>query len=330
MAGIPAADRRGPEMGAATSWTVWGLTASVTVTDASTMVDAQRVVQEVVSDVDDACSRFRPDSELTLKHAELAVGAPVSRTLALLVGSALDAARWTNGDVDPTLGKDLDALGYDRDIAQVKLVPAGTSMAEVQSRPRTPGWERVRLEGQTLLVPEDLRLDLGATAKAVAADRAAEQVAAELGCGVLVSLGGDIATAGSGPDGGWQVLVQDLPEDPWQQVTLQAGHAMATSSTQKRRWTHAGMDVHHILDPRFGLPAEPVWRSVTVAAPSCLLANAFTTAGVVRGFGAVEWFQQCGIAGRFVDRQGRVVATGSWPRDDHQGTAAMAGGRHSG
>ncbi|MFQ4149411.1 FAD:protein FMN transferase [Arthrobacter sp. LAPM80] len=302
----------------------------MTVTDASRMTDAQRIVQDVVSDVDDACSRFRTDSELILKHAELAVGAPVSRMLALLVESALDAARWTDGDVDPTLGKDMDALGYDRDISQLKLELAGTAVTEFQSRGRKPGWQRIRLEGQTLVVPEDIRLDLGATAKAVAADKAAEKVATELGCGVLVSLGGDIATAGSGPDGGWQVLVQDLSKDPWQQVTLQAGHAMATSSTQKRRWTHAGRDVHHILDPRFGLPAEPVWRSVTVAAPSCLLANAFTTAGVVRGFGAVEWFQQRGIAGRFVDGQGRVVATGSWPRDHHQGTVSMAGGQHHG
>ncbi len=113
------------------------------------------------------------------------------------------------------------------------------------------------------------------------------------------------------------MLVQDLPTDPWQQVTFGAGHAMATSSTQKRRWKHAGQDVHHILDPRFGLPAEPVWRSVTVAASSCLLANAFSTAGIVRGFAAVAWFERRELPLALLTRRARTVATGGWPREEH-------------
>ncbi|WP_449374660.1 FAD:protein FMN transferase [Arthrobacter psychrolactophilus] len=117
------------------------------------------------------------------------------------------------------------------------------------------------------------------------------------------------------PSGGWQVLVQDQDEDPAQQISLVAGKALATSSTQKRRWEHNGVSVHHILDPRFGLPADDIWRSVSVAADSCLEANAYSTAGVVRGFTAIQWFRDLGIAGRFVDRQGRVVLTGMWPQD---------------
>ncbi|WP_104090098.1 FAD:protein FMN transferase [Arthrobacter sp. GMC3] len=311
-------DPRVPEMDASRSWTVWGLDASITVTDPALARAAEAIVRAVVGDVDTACSRFRPDSELMLSQPNLAAGVNVSPLLALLVRSALDAAAWTDGDVDPALGADLDALGYDRDIVQLRLSPDAPASLAARPRSRTPGWQRLRLEGQGLSVPEDLRLDLGASAKAVAADRAATQVAAELGCGVLVSLGGDIATAGPAPVGGWQVLVQDLPEDPWQQVTLSAGHAVATSSTQKRRWRHAGRTVHHILDPRFGLPAEPVWRSVTVAASSCLQANAFSTAGIVRGFAAVDWFGRAGIAARFVDQQGRVAFTGSWPAEDQQ------------
>nr|MBW4095365.1 hypothetical protein [Acidobacteriota bacterium] len=274
----------------------------------------------VISDVDTACSRFRPDSELMLKQAEFSTGTRVSQTLALLVGCALDAARWTDGSVDPTLGRDLAALGYDRDISEVKLLPDGAQVVRAERLQRSVNWEHVRLEGNTLAVPQELRLDLGATAKAVASDWAAQRVATELGCGVLVSLGGDISTAGPAPADGWQILVQDTAKDPSQQVTLREGHAVATSSTQKRRWRQAGMDIHHILDPRFGQPVVPVWRSVTVAASSCLLANAFSTAGVVRGFGAVEWFKQRGIAGRFVDQQGRVITTGDWPKADLYGT----------
>lgn len=111
-------------------------------------------------------------------------------------------------------------------------------------------------------------------------------------------------------------MVQDLPGDPEQQVTLEAGQAMATSSTQKRRWTLNGVEMHHILDPRFGLPVEPVWRSLTVAASSCLLANTYSTAGIVRGFAAVRWLENLGVAGRCVDQQYRVVTTGAWPTEN--------------
>lgn len=315
------------------SWEVWGLEATLTVTEAGLASAAEGIVRDEIASVDQACSRFRPDSELTGLQTSLAAGARVSPLLALLVASALDAAKWTGGDVDPTLGMDLAALGYDKDLAQVWLHPDGETVAVTRTQPRTPGWQRVSIDRQILTVPEDLRLDLGATAKAVAADRAAARVAAKLGCGVLVSLGGDIATAGPSPEGGWQVLVQDLSQDPGQQLTLKAGHAMATSSTQKRRWQHAGHTVHHILDPRFGLPAEPVWRTVTVAATSALLANAFSTAGIVRGFAAPEWFDRIGVVARLVDAQGRIVTTGGWPKDQPQSQPegmSVAGGPSNG
>ncbi|MGY3317858.1 FAD:protein FMN transferase [Arthrobacter sp. TE12232] len=330
-------------MEAQAAWTVWGLDASLAVTDAGMLAAAQEIVQSVLADVELACSRFRDDSELTRLQPQLAAGAIVSPTLLDLVERALAAARWTDGAVDPTLGTDLAALGYDRDIVSVQVLPddprpQGSHLVppagSVRAR-RVPGWSRVRIDGRTLTVPADIRLDLGATAKAAAADRAAAEVHSQLGCGVLVSLGGDLATAGPGPGspgaaapgGGpgagpgatepWQVLVQDLPTDPSQHIALDPGSAVATSSTQKRRWKHAGADVHHVLDPRFGLPAEAVWKTVTVAAPTCLEANAFSTAGIVRGFAAVEWFRSAGVTARLVDQRGRVVTTGGWPAESN-------------
>lgn len=302
-------------MTAGASWTAWGLDVSLVLTGPDLLADAEHLVREVIASVDDACSRFRPDSELMLLQPVLSHGVMVSPLLAHLVRCAIDSARISGGDVDPTLGKDLELLGYDRDISQVRL---GTTdpYPGAAPQPRRPGWEQIILTGQLLTVPKNLHLDLGATAKAVASDWAAARVFDALGCGVLVSLGGDIATAGAAPDGGWQVMVQDLPGDPEQQVTLEAGQAMATSSTQKRRWTLNGVEMHHILDPRFGLPVEPVWRSLTVAAASCLLANTYSTAGIVRGFAAVRWLENLGVAGRCVDQQYRVVTTGAWPTEN--------------
>jgi FAD:protein FMN transferase len=295
-------------------WRVWSCAASVVVASPADVAAALAIVREVVRQVDDACSRFRADSELSLRAADFAHGAAASPMLVRLVEGALEAARLTDGDVDPTLGTEIARLGYDRDISELYIGPEiESASAAVAVHRRRSAWTDVHIADSILTVPPRVQLDLGATAKAITADIAAAAVAAELGCGALVSLGGDIATAGAEPAEGWDILVQDTPADPRQQVTLAAGAAIATSSTQKRRWMSDGFVRHHILDPQFGLPAVPSWRSVTVASSSCLHANALSTASIVRGFRAVQWLDDLNIGARFVDQRGRVVTTEQWP-----------------
>ncbi len=315
-------------MSAATAtWELWSTSAHLVVTKPSVLATAERIAHETVDEVERACSRFRVDSELSVLQSAPRFGAAVqvSSLLAELVRAALWAAALTEGSVDPTLGNDLLALGYDRDIARLDPPAEGDLLAgaSVSVRRRSAGWRRVVLDGDLLSVPDDLRLDLGASAKAFAADRIAGRIADELGCGVLVSLGGDIATAGPAIDSHWEILVQDSQADPAQQVALPAGLAMATSSTRKRRWSQSGVPRHHILDPQFGLPVEPVWRSATVAATSCLRANALSTAAIVLGTSAPAWLAGVGADSRLVDRLGRVVSTGNWPAEEAQDSKAV-------
>jgi thiamine biosynthesis lipoprotein len=164
-------------------------------------------------------------------------------------------------------------------------------------------------------MPPGTQLDLGATAKASAADRCARLVSSRLGTGVLVSLGGDIATAGPGPDQGWQVMVQDLPSDVPQQISLAPGAAVATSSNARRTWTQAGQPRHHLVDPLTGFPATSPWRSVTVVAPTSLRANTATTAALVKGRGALAWLRSTALPARLVSHDGDVATLGSWPRE---------------
>jgi len=293
---------------ASRDWTLWSTSARLVVTDPAQIALASTLADALLADVDRAASRFRADSELQLAAGLLHQGVEVSNTLADLVRQAL-AAALTDGDVDPTLGYALDAVGYDRDIRLIE--DRGVPVRAIVSR--RPGWKSVSLVGNRLKVPAHLALDLGATAKAVAADWTATVISAALGCGVLLSLGGDIATAGPAPAGGWQVRVQDAPADPPAIVTLATGMSLATSSTQHRRWTMAGAAQHHILNPRTGRPAEPVWRSVTVAAASCHRANTLSTAAIVRGTAALPWLGDLGVAARLVDAHGAVTLLGGWP-----------------
>jgi thiamine biosynthesis lipoprotein len=228
--------------------------------------------------------------------------------LADLVGTALDAAEASGGLVDPTVGAAVEALGYDRSI---ELLPADGAPVRVVHD--VPGWRRVRLHGDQLELPRAVRLDLGATAKARAADLTAQRAAETVGVGVLVELGGDIATAGPAPAGGWQVLVQDTSDDPPCQVSLAEGWALATSSTVKRAWRRGGVRVHHIVDPRTAAPAAPVWRSATITAPSCVEANTASTAAVVLGRDAATWLSVRGFTARLVDQRFRTVRVGDWP-----------------
>ncbi len=298
-------------------------------TNAELLSDAVAAVRNTVDAFDRACSRFRDDSELSaLNHAP---GHAVSASPVLLdaVAAAVRAAEATDGDVDPSLGAALIALGYDKDF-DLGLGDPGAdggrgAVESAATRPQisfaaVPGWRTIRLDrrAQTISVGVGVALDLGATAKALASDRAAAAAEQACGVGVLVSLGGDIATAGQVPAGGWRVRVTDDHrsglEAPGQWITIPGG-GLATSSTVGRRWRHGGETVHHLLDPASLRSVSSGWRTVTVAAASCLDANIASTAAIVRGEPAIEWLLGLGLAARLVDDHGHAVHVGGWPAD---------------
>jgi thiamine biosynthesis lipoprotein len=286
-------------------WQRWNSDMQIVVTDPGSLSTARREVDAQLDSVEAASSRFRSDSEI----AELARsdGRPteVSEVLADLLDAAITAAGQTGGDVDPTVGAALVALGCDEDAPAADPRVASIRMPAV--------WSMITLRGRVVTVPAGIQLDLGATAKAVAADHCARIVNQVTGSGVLINLGGDIATAGTTPDGGWQVLVHDADGDPDSVLALPAGAALATSSTLRRRWRRGQNEWHHIVDPRTGRSADPVWRTVSVAAQSCYAANTVSTAAVVRGWPALQWIRSLGMSARLVDRDRGVHTVGAWP-----------------
>jgi thiamine biosynthesis lipoprotein ApbE len=305
----------GSQAETAASWRALGTLVRLVVTEPRFLAEARRLLEADLAAVDLACSRFRADSEICALRAS--GGQQVSVLLAEAIAVALRAAELTDGDVDPTVGAAMSAVGYDRDFEQ--LNHADGPPVTVRT---IPGWRQVRLDGRLLTMPEGVQLDLGATAKAWAADRSAARIAAQVGCGVLVSLGGDIAVAGPAPEDGWRIRVQDVtsepdepPAGPYTLVAIRDG-GLATSSTKARRWQRGGDVLHHILDPRTGLPAEPVWRTVSVAARTCADANAASTAAVIRGRAALGWLAGLGLPSRLVDATGVVFTVAGWPEDN--------------
>ena len=297
-------------------WPVWTTTARLVVTDKSVLVDAAALVFEQLARVDAAASRFHAGSEVS--RLARGTGAPtaVSPLLAELLGVALAAAAATKGAVDPTLGRPLRDPGYpdraDARQSDASPEPVAADRPRRAVRRRT-SWTDVRLDGRLVAMPAGTLLDLGATAKAYAADLCAVAIADRFGCGALVSLGGDLRAAGPPPDGGWQVLVQDGPGEPASQVRLAGAAAVATSSTLHRTWRQGDRVLHHVLDPATCRPAAPVWRTASVAADTCVRANTWSTAALVRGHAAERELRRVGVAARLVAADGAVLRLGGWP-----------------
>jgi thiamine biosynthesis lipoprotein len=230
---------------------------------------------------------------------------------------ALRVAAATDYLVDPTVAAAVIAAGYDSDIADVIARATTTNPWSIAEATAAPGAWRVRhdRDAAVLTVPAGVGIDLGATAKALAADRAAARILRMVGGGVLVGVGGDIAVAGNAPEGGWRIAIGDdhrAGSATHQQVSITSG-GLATSSTVARRWRTSSGWAHHIIDPRTGRNPDPCWRSASVAAASCVDANAAATAAIVLGAAAPDWLRRQGLPAQLINIDGAATAVVGWP-----------------
>ncbi|MGL5825115.1 MAG: FAD:protein FMN transferase [Nocardioides sp.] len=280
---------------------------------------------QILSDIDRTCSRFLPDSDLTSVNRSPGRWVRVDPLLVEAVRVARYAAQQSDGLVNPLLGRPLIHLGYDRDFEELCRIDdrpgegAGHGLSATTPMPSVDAWERIEVAEDAVRIPADSALDLGATAKAWAADLIAAAMTSELTGGAIVSLGGDIAIA-RGPDAGaafaeptpWPVAISEHPGEPADELITLSSGGLATSSTQVRRWTSNGVRRHHLLDPRTGLPCIEVWRTVTATGPSCTAANTASTAAIVLGEAAPRWLVSRRVTARLVGSAGSVRTIGAW------------------
>jgi thiamine biosynthesis lipoprotein len=294
-----------------------GTTATVVVPGDASVDAARSILRDELMAIDRACSRFRPDSEIEFLHSQSGRPLVVSALLFEALDVAIAVAERTRGAVDPTVGNAMAVLGYDRDFDEIRdrpPLPPGALGPVV-------GFGHVHLcaRTRTVRIPRGVRLDLGASAKALAADRAAARIAEQLDSGVLVSIGGDIAVAGPSPEGGWPVGIADdssTPGSDVDQVVAIRGGGLASSSTVVRSWSVGAERVHHIVDPVTGRSARPYWRLVSASGTTCVDANAVSTAAVVWGNDALERLPAFHQAVRLVRHDGTVFTLGAWPVDE--------------
>jgi thiamine biosynthesis lipoprotein len=292
------------------TWRALGTYVHLSTVDETALEPARRIAARLLEDVDRTCSRFRKDSDLVRVNSAAGSWTYVDPLLGAAIDAAVEAAAQTDGLVDPTLGDAMVAVGYDRDISLVLAESSDPAAAPVPAR--RGAWREIRHDPSgAVMVPHGSALDLGATAKAWAADLIINTIAAELDCTAVISLGGDIAVAGPG---GWPVAVTEILGDPSSAEIVHLPYGgLATSSTAARRWVRGGVIRHHLLDPRTGEPTGGRWRTVTATGATCLAANTASTASIVLDGKAVAWLTEREIPARLVSTAGRIVRTQRWP-----------------
>jgi thiamine biosynthesis lipoprotein len=250
-------------------------------------------------------TRFRGDSELSRLNASGAIdGGP---DLVRVVELALDWHARSAGRFDATVHDAVVAAGYDRSFELLKAEEGNREEGRVHGHParcaplrREPG---LRVRGNLIELDAGVHLDLGGIGKGYAAERAAELLATAGRC--LVNAGGDVATRG----GSWTVGVETSGEPLI--LELVGGTALATSGSDRRRWRRNGRDVHHLIDPRTGAPAESDLLRVTVVADDAVAAEVTAKALFLAGAqAAVDEADAEAIPAVLVTRDERTILAG--------------------
>lgn len=237
-------------------------------------------------EVESRCSRFDPESEMMRLCARPGEAVEVSPLLFEAVRFARLVAEESGGAFDPTQGRRMTELGFNRHHVTGESIPATNSDATYRDIELYPA-------GRTILLRRSLTLDLASVVKGLAADLAARELAPFHD--FVVDAGGDLYLSGANENGEpWSVGVRHPRHDGACIASLRITDRAVCTSGDYERQTGAG---HHILDPATGNSAQSA-ASVTVVAPAAMVADALATAAFVMGpESGVPFLERMGVEG---------------------------------
>ena len=246
-------------------------------------VEGQRYLSWAIDEAErlEQCwSRFRPTSELSALNSSKG---PHSCSTLLWAAVERAATAWheTGGLFDATVLDTLVTLGYSDTFRSV--APSGPAVRAVP----VPGFGQVTLDAasSTVVVPAGIALDLGGLGKGLTADLLVAGLLERGATSVMISAGGDIRVGGPGPDDddAWMTEI----EHPIDASTLLrfplVDEALVQSTTRLRRWERGGVQLHHLIDPRTGWPAETGLTAVVVTGPQAWRAEVMAKAALIAG-----------------------------------------------
>lgn len=238
----------------------------------------------LIEDLEARLTRFDPHSELSMLNADPRKVVPASRPLRNAIRAAIAGAAATGGLADPTLLGAVVRAGYDGSLVGHPRADLAEALAAAPApRPAAPSpradWRRVQVDDAAGMVirPPGVHLDLGGSAKGLAADLATQLLAPHGPC--AADLGGDLRVSGV-----HEVLVPNPVTGMLTEVIELDGDAVATSGIDKRIWWDTSdRPAHHLLDPGTQRPAWTGVLSATAKAPTATLAEALAKAAILAG-----------------------------------------------
>jgi FAD:protein FMN transferase len=269
-------------------------------------------------------SRFLDDSELCRVNAAAGRPVRVSPDTAQVVRRSVEAWRVTGGLFDPAVLAAVESAGYDRSFERLEATAA--TRPGTATRP-SPGCDGIEVEGDIVRVPCGVRLDLGGIGKGYAADQVAYELRQDGATGACVNLGGDVRVSGPSDGGtGWAIGITDPFDETANMttVTLDEG-AVATSSRLRRRWRRGEEELHHLIDPRTGEPAQTSLVAVTVVAAQAHWAEILAKAALIAGKDVGrQLLEHNGLSALLVSEDGDIERVGSM--EGYEGWTSTCGG----
>ncbi len=278
----------------------------------SLLVTGLAIARRSIAELERCWSRFLPDSDISRLNAAQGAMVSVQPATIDLLQSMVDGFAATEGCFDPTLLAPLVALGYDASWSDSGLrssVPAGSAWrGDIRG-------VAVDRDASVAQLPSGTVLDAGGIGKGLAADRVVAELLASGVGGAMVSIGGDLRVAGTGPNAGaWLIGVADASDHTTEVAYLALADAgVATSGTRRRAWRDGDdNEVHHLLDPATGRPTAHEVVQVTVVAGAAAWAEVYTKLVMVRGIAALESLDRAGLGARVVFGDGTVRGNDVW------------------
>jgi FAD:protein FMN transferase len=252
--------------------------------------------------IEDTCSRFRSDSELSQLNQQVGKEVKVSGEMFSILSAAIRFYEETEGIFNPNVLSVLESHGYSKSIERIKgkelAISFPSSVATINSQPFT-------LNESNLSVTLLSKIDLGGIAKGWVIDRAT-QLLERLGYG-FINVGGDIRIFGSLPRP-LNIGIESpfAVEEMISSIQVEK-EALATSTTMKRKWLMNGQWQHHLIDTKTGKPSESTIVSATITAPTALEADVWAKTVLLLGEQkGQEWIARKGVTSVLITSDGSI------------------------
>lgn len=232
----------------------------------------------------------------------------ISPETAGIISFALDISEKTSGALNPMIYPVLREWGFTT--GEYRIPDSKT----IETLLKNTDYRKVRLSGNSIQIPDGMLIDLGAAAKGYTSDAVSEIMRKHGIESAVISLGGNVQTVGSKPDGSdWKVSVRDPFDESSQMCIISVSDkAVVTSGNYERFFTgEDGRRYCHIINPADGYPADNGLASVTIVSESGILCDCISTAMFVKGKkGASEYWQQNeGFEMIMADSRGEITIT---------------------